>query len=395
MTMMDLPAILGGAKLPGHQLPLTQPTMPPIGEIEADIEDMYTSRMLTNHVYVKRFEDAVVERVGCAHAVAVSSCTSGLMLTLSMYRKTGGTVVLPTYTFSATGHAVMWNNMRLKPVDADPETFLVDVDKVQDALGAKSVAAVLAVHLFGLASRVDALKDVCEDRGVPLIYDAAHALGAVSKGRPLGNFGAAEVFSLSPTKVVVAGEGGIVTTNDDKVAAYMRLARNYGDDGTGTCHFSGLNARMSELHASLAYHSLAQVDGNLAARRRMVRVLRERLSAMPGLSFQRVDDFMESTFKDFGVQVDPRAFGLNRDELRRALAAEGIATKTYFDPPIHLQPAFRSRMPRNRLPIAERLAKRMINLPLYSHMTDEDLGAVAKAVERIHAHGPAVRAALK
>ena len=393
--MADLPAVLGGERLPRHQLPLTQPTMPPIEGVTRDLAEMYESRMITNNVFVKRFEDAVADRVGCAHAVAVSSCTSGLMLALSMLKRRGGTVVLPTYTFSATGHAVAWNGMRLRPVDVDPGTFLVDVDRVQDALRGRSVAAVVAVHLFGLAAPVDALRDVCEDRRVPLLYDAAHALGARSKGRPVGNFGRAEVFSLSPTKVVVAGEGGIVTTNDARVADRIRLGRNYGDDGSGVCHFSGLNARMSELHASLAFHSLEHLDENLAARRQMVRRLRAALSELPGLTFQRVDDFDSSTFKDFGVQVDPRSFGLSRDELRKALAAEGIATKTYFDPPIHRQPAFKALLRKVRLPVAERLAARMINLPLYSHMTAEDIDTIAHAVARIHDNGPAVRASLR
>jgi len=393
--MADLPAIMGGEKLPKKQLPLTQPTMPPIEGITKDLAQMYETRMLTNSAFVKRFEDAVVARVGCAHAVAISSCTSGLMMALSMFKRRGGTVVLPTYTFSATGHAVAWNGMRMRPVDVDPETFLVDVDKVQDALAGRSVAAVIAVHLFGLAAPVDALRDVCEDKHVTLIYDAAHALGARSKGRPIGAFGTAEVFSLSPTKVVVAGEGGIVTTNDRAVADRIRLGRNYGDDGTGVCQFSGLNARMSEVHASIAYHSLEHLDENLEWRRLMVRRLRGKLSVLPGLTFQRVDDFDSSTFKDFGVQVDPDAFGLTRDELKKALAAEGIATKTYFDPPIHRQPAFKSLVPRARLPVAERLASRMINLPLYSHMTTDDIDTIARAVERIHANAPAVRAALK
>jgi hypothetical protein len=131
--MSDLPAILGGERLVGANVPMTQPTMPPLEDFIADLREMFSTRMITNHVYVKRFEGAIKERTGVAHAVAVSSCTSGLMLALSRYKRKGGSVVLPSYTFSATGHAIVWNGLRLRPVDIDPETFLVDTDQVERA----------------------------------------------------------------------------------------------------------------------------------------------------------------------------------------------------------------------------------------------------------------------
>ncbi len=393
--MSDLPAVLGGERAAPQQIPMTQPSMPPLGEVAKDLADMFSSRMITNHVFVRRFEDAVRAQVGCEHAVAVSSCTSGLMLALARVRRKGGTVVLPSYTFSATGHAVAWNGLRMRPVDIDPETFMIDVDQVQRALSAKSVVAVMAVHLFGLAAPVDALRDVCEDRRVPVIYDSAHALGASHGGRAIGNFGMCEVFSLSPTKVVVAGEGGIVTTNDAKVADYLRLGRNYGDDGTGRCAFSGINARMSELHASLGFHSLVHLGENLERRKRMVLRLKDRLSHLPGLSFQRVDRLEETTYKDFATVVDPRAFGLRRDEVRKALAAEGIATKTYFDPPVHKQPAFRPFMGKYKLPMSERLASRILNLPMYSHIEESQVDAIAYAMERVQAHTTEIRDAIR
>jgi dTDP-4-amino-4,6-dideoxygalactose transaminase len=393
--MSDLPAVLGGERAAPQPIPMTQPSMPSLGEVTKDLADMFSSRMITNHVFVRRFEDAVRARIGCEHAVAMSSCTSGLMLALARVRRKGGSVVLPSYTFSATGHAIAWNGLRMRPVDIDPETFMVDVDQVQRALAARSVVAVMAVHLFGLAAPVDALRDVCEDRRVPVIYDSAHALGASHGGRAIGNFGMCEVFSLSPTKVVVSGEGGIVTTNDGRLADYLRMGRNYGDDGTGRCAFSGINARMSELHASLGYHSLAHLDENLERRKRMVLRLKDRLSGLPGITFQRVDRLEETTYKDFATVIDPRAFGLRRDEVRKALAAEGIATKTYFDPPVHRQPAFRSLMGKYRLPVSERLASRILNLPMYSHIEEAQVDAMAHAMERIHGHASEVRAAIR
>ena len=172
---------------------------------------------------------------------------------------------------------------------------------------------------------------------VPVLFDAAHALGAVAGGTPVGGFGAAEVFSLTPTKVLVAGEGGLVATNDDALADRIRIGRDYGNPGNYDTQFVGLNARMSEFHAAMALESLRKFAGSLERRRYLAGLYRTHLEEIPGIGFQEVPAGDVSTFKDFTITVDPEQFGLTRDGLAHALKAEGIDTRKYFDPPVHRQ----------------------------------------------------------
>ena len=164
-------------------------------------------------------------------------------------------------------------------------------------------------------------------------------------GGPSGGFGAAEVFSLSPTKVVVAGEGGLVTTNDGALADVIRMGRDYGNPGSYDSAFAGLNGRLSELHAAMALESLGDLDEHLARRRRLVARYVDGLATVPGLRVQHLAPDDESTHKDFTIVVDEAAFGVDRDTLVAALRAEGIDTRCYFSPPVHRHTAYRTGRP--------------------------------------------------
>ena len=259
---MNRPAILGAAPAFPDPLPFVVPSAPPLERVVARLAPSYERGMLTNGPIVREFEDAVASRVG-ADAIAVSSCTAGLMLVLRAFELTGP-VVLPSFTFSASAHAVAWNGVRPQFAECDPATFQVDPEHV--AALADDADALLATHVFGAPCNVAALAGIASHAGIPLVFDAAHALGAFRGERAVGAFGNAEVFSLSPTKVVVAGEGGIVTTNDRALADAVRMGRDYGNPGNYDTQFVGLNARMSELHAAVAMESLQGLDGRLARR---------------------------------------------------------------------------------------------------------------------------------
>ncbi len=199
------------------------------------------------------------------------------------------------------------------------------------------VAAILATHVFGAPAPVDNVLALGAELDVPVLFDAAHAFGAHSHSRPVGTFGDVEVFSLSPTKPLVAGEGGLVSTNRDDIAEMVRLGRDYGNPGDYNTQFAGLNARMSELHGAVALESLAALDDNLATRSDLAGHYRSQIVALPGISPQHVPMADQSTWKDFTVSIDPSAFGVSRDIVAAALRAEGVDTRNYFDPPVHRQ----------------------------------------------------------
>jgi dTDP-4-amino-4,6-dideoxygalactose transaminase len=377
------PAALGGTPAFPEGLPLVRPTIPDIPGVTDRLGEVLASGMLTNGPTVRRLEEAVAERCGVAHAVAVASCTSGLMLTYQALGVTGR-VLMPSFTFAASAHAVVWAGGTPLFADVDDATMTLDPEAAEELVS--EAAAVSATHVYGRPCEVEALQALADAAGLPLVYDAAHALGSRRRGRPIGGFGTVEVFSLSPTKVAVAGEGGLVTTNDAALAEAVRVGRDYGNPGNYDCRFPGLNARMSELHATVALAALDGLDERIAHRNALVASFRTATEGVPGLGFQQIDDADVSTYKDLTIVIDPDVFGLDAAALGRALKLEGADSRRYYHPPIHRQKAYATLPMDRNLPVTDRLADRVLTPPLYSHMTTAEMERLADAVVRIQAH---------
>ena len=191
---------------------------------------------------------------------------------------------------------------------------------VEQAIGVHT-SAILATHIYGTPCDVEGLHDVAERNGLKLFFDAAHAFGSTHGGAKVGGFGEAEVFSFSPTKVVVAAEGGLIATNDDLLAERCRIGRNYGNPGDYDCRFVGLNARMSELHAATALASLSDLDERLEERNRLAGRLHDGpRGVIPGIRVPEVPAGDRSTYKDYTILVEPEECGLDADALARRLA---------------------------------------------------------------------------
>jgi dTDP-4-amino-4,6-dideoxygalactose transaminase len=379
------PAIRDGEPAFPDGLPLARPNVPDPEAVSADIRRILASGVLTNGPYVSELERRATEYLGVQHCVAVASCTSGLMLVLRV-SDLSGDVVLPSFTFAATAHAVAWNGLRPVFADIDAETLTLSPGAAAMTLGVRT-SAILATHTYGTPADVDALEDLARDSGIRLFFDAAHAFGASHLGTPVGRFGDAEVFSLTPTKPLVAGEGGIIATNDQELAERCRLGRDYGKEPNYDFGFVGLNARMSEFHAAVALASLSEIDQHIETRNTLASAYRQALAETEGVSFPRVPEGDRSTYKDLTILVDPVGFGLNADELGRALGAEGVETRRYYSPPVHATRAYRSISRANgRLPITEGASTRALTLPLWGRMTEDQVGLVALAIARIREH---------
>jgi dTDP-4-amino-4,6-dideoxygalactose transaminase len=296
-----------------------------------------------------------------------------------------GDVLVPSFTFAASVHAVAWNGLRPVFVDIAPDTLTMAPEAARRAMGVRT-SAILATHLFGTPCAIEELQDITDGNGVRLLFDAAHAFGARHGDRMVGGFGDAEVFSLSPTKPLVAGEGGLITTDDDALAERCRIGRDYGNPGDYDCLFVGLNARMSEIHAALALASFEDLDDRLAERERLAARYREILGSVPGVSFPTVPPNDRSTFKDFTILVDPAGFGLEADRLAEILGSEGIETKRYYAPPVHEQRAYRSlRSSNNGLTVTDDVASRTLTLPLWTGMGSDRVDRVGVAIRQVAA----------
>jgi len=370
-------------KLFAERFRFIQPTLPDLKQVLARYWQSYESGLITNAGLVERLESAVAERLGVKHCVAVSSCTSGLMLVLRALDVTGE-VILPSFTFFATGHAVLWNG--LKPVFADclPESWTIDPASVKRLI-TKETSAIIGVHMYGNPCRIAELDALSLRHDLKLIYDAAHAFGSEYRGVPVGGFGDAEIFSLSPTKLLVTGEGGFVTTGDDVLARRLRAARNYGDSGTYDPEVLGLNARMSEFHAALGLAGLDLVDRKVRRHNQIAETYRRQLAGIPGLRFQQIASGDRSTYKDYSVHIDKAVFPMTRDAAAAALLGQNIETKKYFWPPMHRQKLYRQFYQPEREPLAvtDRISNGILSLPVYESLPDETVCKVARAIARL------------
>jgi dTDP-4-amino-4,6-dideoxygalactose transaminase len=374
------PAIAGGRPLFESLLPIVQPELPAEarqGGAAARFQAILDSGILTNNKRVQAFERKAAETLGVAECVAVSCCTSGLMLVLRCLGLSGE-VILPSFTFFASGHAVLWNGMEPVLVDCDPETFLIDPQEVRKAITPRT-AAIMAVHTFGNPAPVEELEQIAKEHGLALLVDAAHGFGTRIDGHGMGGGGSAEVFSLSPTKLLVAGEGGLIATNDVELAAKLRVARNYGDDGAYDCQVLGLNARMTEIQAELALMGLEDLAVRVARRNELAALYERLLSGQPGLSFQKIRAGATPSRKDFGIVIDESEFGISRDQLYEALMLDNVQTKKYFFPPLHRQKLYKDCR-RGSMVHTDAVTSRILNFPIYSSLSNEMVEAV---VERI------------
>lgn len=376
------PALLGGSPVFEEFIPITRPLLPSHEELRDDFNRILQSNVVTKGSYLEAFESRLADFLGVKHVVGVSSCTLGLLLVYQSAGFGSGDVVVPSFTFMATVHPLPYVGATPVFADIDRATFCVAPESVVEVLSSSTVG-IVAVHNFGNPADIHGLEKIAADRGIPLVFDAAHGFGALFEGRPVGSNGLAEVFSLSPTKLLIAGEGGIVATDDDSVAKHVRLGREYGNPGDYDSLFAGLNARMSEFHAAVGLRSLEMLESAAVARNEWAENLRSRLGELPGISFQSIRSGDRCSYKDFSVVINEAEFGLDRDLLARALRAENIDSRRYHDPPVHTHTAYPDGGSMN-LTTTSYTSSRIISLPVWSKTDDRILDGICLAIERCH-----------
>jgi dTDP-4-amino-4,6-dideoxygalactose transaminase len=387
-------------------VPFMRPAVPPYEAIADGVREALATGCLTKGPQLAAFEREAAAAVGTGHVVGVSSCTTGLMLVLKAIadlaagchaadgRRPGcpahsdpiaasqkTEVILPSFIFLAAPAAVQWAGLTPVFVDVDPRSYTLAPAAVGEALSSRTTA-VLGCHTFGCPCDVDGLARVASEAGVPLVIDAAHGLGSEIAGRQVGQGCLAQVFSLSPTKLVVAGEGGLVATDCLCLAEAITVAREYGNDGSYGSARAGVNGRLPELSAALGRASLAQLPETAASRRQAAAAYRKGLLGVPGIEFQEIPAGAQTSWKDFCIGVDQAEAGLSRDALRHALAEASIDTRAYFSPACHQMEAY-AGCARGPLPVTEQLADSLMALPMGSHVTPGVATQVAGEIHRI------------
>lgn len=342
-----------------------------------DLRGIIDSNMLTNvNRWTAEFENGLRDYVGNKECVAVSSGTSGLILSLQAMGIRDGEVIIPSFTFAATAAAAYWTGNRIVYSDID-DTFTISPEDVNEKIS-RETKAIIGVHMYGNPCHIKELTEISVDNSIPLIFDSAHALGSSYQGKSIGNFGDIEVLSLSPTKLITSVEGGAVLTNSNEISEKVRLLRNYGLAPDYSSDLPGLNARLSEIHACIGHSQLPHIDDYVSRRNNYVNWYKQLLKKRGGISFQKVIDGNTNAHKDFSIVINREKFGMDRNELAKALAEKGIGVKFYFYPPMHQLNAYKDDDV--HLPVTEEVSHNLISLPIYNDMKKEDIEYIAEAV---------------
>ena len=355
-------------------IPVMRPELPPLERYVELLRDIWSSHMLSNFAeFAQRFERRAQEYLGTPRVRSVASGDIGLMVALkALDLPAGAEAVVPSFTFNSTVNAVIWNGLVPVFADIDPATLCADPADVARCVTPRT-RVIVATHVFGNPCDADRLRQAAGE--LPLVFDAAHGFGSRFRGRAVGTLGDVEVFSFSGTKLVTTGEGGLVSAATDDLMRRVEYARAYGFQGDYESHFTGLNGKLSELHAALGVLTIEMVERAVARRNAIAARYRDALAGLPGVSFQAVDPRDRSTFKDFGIVCER-----DRDGLEARLSQAGIQTKRYFRP-CHTMRAFRPWATRG-LPATEAAYARILCLPIFNELPDADVDTIATVVRR-------------
>ncbi|HTW93004.1 MAG TPA: aminotransferase class I/II-fold pyridoxal phosphate-dependent enzyme [bacterium] len=374
-------AIFGGSAAFEEKLHVGRPNIGDRQRLLERINELLDRGWLSNNgPYVHQFEQRIADFLGVKHCIAVCNATVALEIAI---RALGlkDEVIVPSFTFIATAHALQWQGMTPVFCDIDPRTHNIDAACVERMITPRTTG-IIGVHVWGRPCDVEALTDVAHRHGLKLLFDAAHAFGCSHDGRMVGNFGSAEVFSFHATKFFNTFEGGAVVTNDDSLAAKIRLMKNFGFAGYDNVEYIGTNGKMPEISAAMGLTGLESLSEFIAANRRNYLQYRRELDGLPGITLTAYDETEKCNYQYVVVEVDSQATGISRDELMRVLWAENVVARRYFYPGCHRMEPYRSCFPEagRRLPATEALTSRVLSLPNGTAITPEDVRLICEVI---------------
>lgn len=350
------------------------------------IEAMLESGWLTNNgPLVHEFEAKLASHLGVRNVVAMCNATIALEIAIRAL-DLRGEVIVPSYTFIATAHALYWQGITPVFADIDPDTHCLDPASVEQMITPRTTG-IIGVHLWGRPAPIAALEELASRRGLKLMFDAAHAFGVSSGNRLIGGFGACEVFSFHATKFLNSLEGGAIATDDDELAEAARLMRNFGFAGYDKVIHPGTNGKMVEACAAMGLVNLEHLDELVAVNARNHAAYRRALDGAPGLRLLEYDPAERNNYQYVVIEVGPEA-GVARDDLVAALEQENVLARRYFWPGCHRMKPYSDLFPwaDAHLPATRAVASRVIVLPTGMHVSEADIEVVCDIL-RVRCHG--------
>lgn len=385
-------ALLGGVKAFSEPLYVGRPNIGNRERLFDRINDLLDRRWLTNQgPFVKEFELRIADFLSIKHCIAICNATVALEIAIRAL-KLHGEVIIPSFTFIATAHALQWQEITPVFCDVDPHTHNLDPMKVKNMI-TPLTTGIIGVNVWGRPCEIDSLIEIAQQYKLKLIFDAAHSFGCSYKGKMIGNFGDAEVFSFHATKFLNTFEGGVITTNNDDLAAKIRLMKNFGFAGYDNVIFIGTNGKMSEISASMGLTGLESINEFIEINYHNYKQYKQELAGVPGIKLIEFNEAERNNYQYIILEIDEKVTKINRDMLVVLLHAENIWARRYFYPGCHQMEPYRSIYPQAYLQVPEtdRLAHKVLSLPTGTSVTMKDVSIICDVIKFVVKYGDAIR----
>ena len=395
-TNLNELAILGGKPAFDEILHVGRPNIGNRERLLARINDLLDRRWLTNNgPYVQELEQKLAQFLGVKHCIAMCNATIALEIAA---RALGlhGEVIIPSFTFVASAHALQWQEITPVFCDVDPLTHNIDPAKIENLITPRT-SGILGVHVWGRACDVEKLSAISQKYQLKLMFDAAHALGCSHRGKMIGGFGDAEVFSFHATKFFNSFEGGAITTNNSELAEKIRGMRNFGFSGLDNVIDLGTNGKMSEISAAMGLVSLESIGEFIDVNYNNYLAYSKGLDGIKGVRLINYDKKEKYNYQYVVIEIDEEVAGLSRDLLVKILHAENIRARRYFYPGCHQMEPYRSYFPNAGLvlPETEKLTLKVLQLPTGTAVGEKEINLICELVHLVFANGSEIKERLK
>ena len=362
---------------------VTRPFLPPLAEFTAGLEEIWANAWLTNNgPVIKRYQRGLCDYFGTESLCLFNNGTLALQIALQGLQLSGEVITTP-FTFVATTHALYWNKIRPVFVDIEPQHYTLDPAKVEAAI-TPWTTAILAVHVYGYPCQLQELADIARRRRLLLLYDAAHAFGVTVEGRSIGHYGDLSMFSFHATKLYHSLEGGMLMFSNPGLKKLFDYLKNFGFENELEVVMAGTNAKMNEVQALMGLQVLDHLEGIIGRRAKIDAIYRSRLKQIPGIQIPSLPaDNVRYNHAYFPVEIDAQAFGMSRDSLYAALQKYNVFTRRYFYPLVSDFACYRSLSTNDPLPTANRVALRILTLPIYDALALEDVEKICDVIAHL------------
>lgn len=361
------------------QILVTRSSMPSFEEYIEEIKPIWESHWLTNMgEYHQKLEKELTKFLNVENISLFSNGHMALELTLQAMNLTGEIITTP-FTFASTTHAIVRNNLVPVFCDISPDDYTMDATKIERLITDRTTA-IVPVHVYGNICNVEEIQRIADKYGLKVIYDAAHAFNETYKGTGIGNFGDASMFSFHATKVFNTIEGGAVAFRNKKFGKKLYQLKNFGIESEEVVDGIGSNAKMNEFQAAMGICNLRHVEDEIRNRKSIVERYRERLSDVDGIVIMKKKETVESNYSYFPIVIYENLFGATRNEVCNKLKGNNIIARKYFHPLTNTFDCYKGKFDVNETPIALRISKRVLTLPLYADLEIEDVDRVCDII---------------